>query len=130
MYKIENERFEVEVDGSVHSMDPWDMYRGLYLEEDITVHLEDAESDALPDEDRREAVEAALAQIRRVSKLAELGAGECIQLIGAFVKYVEDSKKKQAGWLPLLQTLVWDSLMMDQDSQATQDSASPSSDSE
>ena len=130
MYKIESERFEVEVNGSVHSMDPWDMYRGLYLEEDITSHLEDAESDALSAEERQEAVEKALCQIRRVSKLAELGAGECIQLMGAFVDYVEECKKKQAGWLTLLQTLVWDSLMMETASQASPDSASPSSDSE
>lgn len=129
MYKIENENFEFEINGKVHSVDPWPMYKRLYLEDDITVHLEDAESDSLSQEQRSVATDKALGLIRSVLGFDEegLSSGQCVQVMYAFIEFIEEAKKKQHGWLTLLQMLAWDSLEEEVESQTEKDSESQSS---
>lgn len=130
MYKIEKEAFEFELDGKVHSVDPWGAYKALYLEEDITVFLEDAESEALSDSARREALDKAISMVREAFSIAEVDAGSCVQVLQAFAEFVEEAKKKRHGWLTLLQTLAWDSLAIPVASQTGSDSESQSSEEE
>jgi hypothetical protein len=129
MYKIENENFEFEINGKVHSVDPWPMYKRLYLEDDITVHLEDAESDSLSQEQRSVATDKALGLIRSVLGFDEegLSSGQCVQVMYAFIEFIEEAKKKQHGWLTLLQMLAWDSLKEEGESQTEKDLESQSS---
>ena len=129
MYKIENENFEFELNGKVHSVDPWPVYKKLYLEEDVTVYLEDAESDSLNDEQRRIATEKALHLIRNTLGFDEnsLSSGQCVQVMYAFIEFIEEAKKKQHGWLTLLQMLAWDSLGVQEESPVEKSSESQSS---
>ena len=129
MYKIENENFEFEINGKVHSVDPWPMYKRLYLEDDITVHLEDAESDSLSQEQRSVATDKALGLIRSVLGFDEegLSSGQCVQVMYAFIEFIEEAKKKQHGWLTLLQMLAWDSLGEQEESPVEKSSESQSS---
>jgi hypothetical protein len=129
MYKIENENFEFEINGKVHSVDPWPVYKKLYLEEDITVYLEDAESDSLSQEERRAATDKALGLIRSALELDEesLSSGQCVQVMYAFIEFIEEAKKKQHGWLTLLQMLAWDSFQAQEESPTEKDLESQSS---
>jgi len=129
MYKIENENFEFEINGKVHSVDPWPVYKKLYLEEDITVYLEDAEADSLSQEERRAATDKALGLIRSALELDEesLSSGQCVQVMYAFIEFIEEAKKKQHGWLTLLQMLAWDSFQAQEESPTEKDLESQSS---
>lgn len=128
MYKIENENFEFELNGEVHSVDPWPIYKNLYLEEDVTVYLEDAESDSLDDDQRRASTEKALQLIRSVLGFDEssLSSGQCVQVMYAFIEFIEEAKKKQHGWLTLLQMLAWDSFQDLEESPTEKGLESPS----
>lgn len=132
MYKIENENFEFEIGGKVHSVDPWPVYKSLYLEDDVTVYLEDAESDSLEQDQRSEAAEKALTIIRSALGFdaESLSSGQCVQIMYAFIEFIEEAKKKQHGWLTLLQMLAWDSLQAQAESPTEKDSESPSSETE
>lgn len=131
MYKIEDEKFEIELNGNVLSLDPWTVYKALYLERDVSSLLESAESEALEDDQRSESLDSAVSCIRDAFSLDEsVSSGQCVKVMEAFIDFCEEAKKKQHGWLTLLQTLVWDSLMEEEALATLSDSESPSKETE